>query len=144
MPIYQCSPQRGLLTEDMKAKIATAITDAHVEATGAPRVFVHVFFNEIPPGISYSAGEPDTEISGITGSIRAGRTLEQKQKLIKQIVASWTEITGQPAKHLIAGLTEIDSEVQMEYGLILPKPGDEPAWFATNAAALDGIQGTGL
>lgn len=47
-------------------------------------------------------------------------------------------------KQLIAGLTEIDSEVQMEYGLILPCPGDEPAWFADNAAALDGIQGTGL
>jgi hypothetical protein len=29
-------------------------------------------------------------------------------------------------------------------GLILPRPGDEPAWFADNAAALDGIQGTGL
>jgi phenylpyruvate tautomerase PptA (4-oxalocrotonate tautomerase family) len=51
MPIYQCAHQHGLLTGDMKAKIATAITDAHVEATGAPRVFVHVFFNEIPPGI---------------------------------------------------------------------------------------------
>jgi hypothetical protein len=59
-------------------------------------------------------------------------------------VASWTEITGQPAKQPIAGLTEIDSEVQMEYGLILPRPGDEPAWFADNAAAPDGIQGTGL
>ena len=144
MPIYQCSAQRGLLTEDMKAKVATAITEAHVDATGAPRVFVHVFFNEIPPGISYSAGEPDAKVSGITGQIRAGRTLEQKQRLIKQIVASWTEITGQPAKQLIAGLTEIDSEVQMEYGLILPKPGDEPAWFAANAGALDGISGTGL
>jgi hypothetical protein len=43
-----------------------------VEATGAPWVIVHVFFNELPPGISYSAGEPDTKISGITGSIRAG------------------------------------------------------------------------
>jgi hypothetical protein len=53
-------------------------------------------------------------------------------------VASWTEITGQPAKQLIAGLTEIDSEVQMEYGLILPRPGDEPAWFADNAAAPTG------
>ena len=51
---------------------------------------------------------------------RPGRTLEQKQKLIKQIVASWTEI-------------------QMDYGLILPRPGNEPAWFADNAAALDGI-----
>ena len=59
-------------------------------------------------------------------------------------MASWTEITGQPANQLIAGLTEIDPEVEMEYGLILPRPGDEPAWFADNAAVLDGIQGTGL
>ena len=128
----------------MKAKIATAITDAHVDATGAPRVFVHVFFNEMPPGIAYSAGEPDTKVTGITGQIRQGRTLEQKQKLIKQIVASWTEITGQSPKQVIAGLTEIDSDITMEYGLILPRPGDEPEWFAKNADALDGIQGTGL
>ena len=144
MPIYQCAHQHGLLTGDMKAKIASAITDAHVEATGAPRVFVHVFFNEMPPGIAYSAGEPDAKVTGITGQIRQGRTLEQKQKLIKQIVASWTEITGQSPKQVIAGLTEIDSDITMEYGLILPKPGDEPEWFATNADALDGIQGTGL
>ena len=144
MPIYQCSAQRGLLTGDMKAKIATAITGAHVEATGAPRVFVHVFFNELPPGIAYSAGELDTKISGIQGAIRAGRPLDVKQKLIKQISASWSEITGQPEKQLVAGLSEIDSDVSMEYGLILPHPGGESEWFATNASALDGIQGTGL
>ena len=144
MPIYQCAHQHGLLTDDMKPKIASAITDAHVEATGAPPVFVHVFFNEMPPGIAYSAGEPDAKVTGITGQIRQGRTLEQKQKLIKQIVASWTEITGQSPKQVIAGLTEIDSDISMEYGLILPKPGDEPEWFAKNADALDGIQGTGL
>jgi phenylpyruvate tautomerase PptA (4-oxalocrotonate tautomerase family) len=74
----------------------------------------------------------------------AAITDAQKQKLIKRIVASWTEITGQSAKQVIAGLTEIDSEIQMEYGLILPRPGDEPQWFADNAAALDGISGTGL
>jgi phenylpyruvate tautomerase PptA (4-oxalocrotonate tautomerase family) len=103
MPVYQCSFHHGLLTEDMKTKMAAAITDAHVEATGAPRLFVHTFFNELPPGVSYSAEGPAPKISGITGSIRAGRTLEQKQKLIKQIVASWTQITGQSAKQLIAG-----------------------------------------
>ncbi len=32
----------------------------------------------------------------------------------------------------------------MEYGLILPHPGGETEWFATNSGALDGIQGTGL
>ena len=59
-------------------------------------------------------------------------------------MASWTEITGQPAKEVIAGITEIVSETQMEYGLILPRPGDETEWFAKNADALDGISGTGL
>ena len=144
MPVYQVSYQHGRLTEDQKAKVAAAITDAHVETTGAPRIFVHTFFNELPPGISFSADGPDTTISGITGQIRAGRSLQDRQKLIKRIVASWVEITGQPAKQLIAGLTEIVSETQMEYGLILPRPGDEPAWFAENADALDGISGTGL
>jgi phenylpyruvate tautomerase PptA (4-oxalocrotonate tautomerase family) len=128
----------------MKAAIANAITDAHVEATGAPRVFVHVFFNQLPPGTSYSAGAVDGKIAGIQGAIRAGRPLEVKQKLIKRISASWCAITGQPAKQLLAGLTEIDSDVSMEYGLILPPPGDEAEWFVTNKDALDGIQGTGL
>ncbi len=144
MPIYQCSVQAGMLTDSMKAEIATAITDAHVEMTGAPRVFVHVYFNELPPGTSYSAGEVDTKISGIQGAIRAGRPLDVKQKLIKSISASWSAITGQPEKQILAGLTEIDSDVSMEYGLILPHPGGETEWFATNKDALDGIQGTGL
>jgi phenylpyruvate tautomerase PptA (4-oxalocrotonate tautomerase family) len=144
MPIYQCSAPAGMLTRAMKAEIATAITDAHVEATGAPRVFVHVFFNELPPGVAYSAGEIDTKISGIQGAIRAGRTLEVKQALIKQISAAWSKITGQPEKQVLAGLNEIDSDVTMEYGLILPHPGGETEWFAVNHDALDGIQGTGL
>ena len=144
MPIYQCAAPAGLLTHERKARIAAAITDAHVEATGAPRVFVHVFFNELPPGVAYSAGEIDNKLSGITGAIRAGRPLEVKQKLIKRISASWSEITGQSQKHLVAGLTELDPDVVMEYGLILPHPGGEKEWFANNAVALDGIQGTGM
>jgi hypothetical protein len=74
----------------------------------------------------------------------AGRPLDVKQKLIKTISASWSAITGQPEKQILAGLTEIDSDVSMEYGLILPHPGGETEWFATNKDALDGIQGTGL
>jgi hypothetical protein len=45
---------------------------------------------------------------------------------------------------VVAGLNEIDSDITMEYGLILPHPGDEPQWFLDNAEALDGISGTGL
>lgn len=57
MPIYQCAAPR-----EWKARVAAAITDAHVEATGAPRVFVHVFFNEMPPTLcslhNLQAGHP--------------------------------------------------------------------------------------
>jgi phenylpyruvate tautomerase PptA (4-oxalocrotonate tautomerase family) len=144
MPIYQVASRHGMLTPEMKQLVATAITDAHVDATGAPPVFVHVFFNEIPPGIAYSAGELDDNITGITGAIRAGRTLEQKQTLIKRINADWCRITGQSPKQVVAGLNEIDSDITMEYGLILPHPGDEPQWFVDNAESLDGISGTGL
>ncbi|POX65527.1 hypothetical protein C3481_16260, partial [Microbacterium sp. Ru50] len=62
----------------------------------------------------------------------------------KNIAASWTSITGQSPKQLIVGLNEIDSDITMEYGLILPHPGGEAEWFATHADELDGIQGTGL
>ena len=144
MPIYQCASPKGLLTEAMREKVAAAITDAHVEATGAPRSFVHVFFNELPPGAAYSAGGVDRKISGITGAIRAGRSLEVKQRLLKKIAASWSEITGQPLKEVVAGLTELDPNTVMEYGLILPRPGDEAEWFKTNADALGGIEGTGM
>ena len=63
----------GALTDAMKAQIAEAITVAHVEATGAPRAFVRVFFNELPPGSPYSGGELDTTLAWITErSVRDG------------------------------------------------------------------------
>jgi len=43
VPVYQCASPMGMIPESMKADVATAITDAHLEATGAPREFVHVF-----------------------------------------------------------------------------------------------------
>jgi phenylpyruvate tautomerase PptA (4-oxalocrotonate tautomerase family) len=144
LPIYQIASHHGLLTTEMKTEVAEAITQAHVDATGAPRSFVHVFFNEVPPGIAYSAGALDNKITGIQGAIRENRTLEQKQRLIKRIVADWSRITGQSPKEVVAGLNEIDSATSMEYGLILPPPGKEPEWFRDNAEALDGISGTGL
>jgi phenylpyruvate tautomerase PptA (4-oxalocrotonate tautomerase family) len=144
MPIYQVASQHGFLDDEKRAKIATAITNAHVEATGAPRVFVHIFFNELPPGAAYSADGLDPKITGITGNVRAGRSLEVNQKLIKTIVAQWSEITGQSPKEVVAGLNEIDSDITMEYGLILPHPGGEDEWFKKNADSLDGISGVGM
>jgi phenylpyruvate tautomerase PptA (4-oxalocrotonate tautomerase family) len=142
MPVYQCASPTEMLTESMKSQVANAITDAHVAVTGGPREFVHVFFTELPQGSAYSAGRADTKVTMITGTIRAGRTLEVKQQLIKTIAQAWSQITGQPLAHLVAAIAEIDPEVVMEYGVFLPAPGDESEWFATNSGVLQGINGT--
>ena len=139
MPAYQCASPMGMLTETMKSQVATAITDAHVAATGGPREFVHVFFTELPQGAAYSAGTPDTSVSMVTGTIRTGRSVEVKQRLIKSIAEAWTQITGQPLAHLVAAIAEIAPEVVMEYGLFLPAPENEAEWFAANHDVLQGI-----
>lgn len=138
MPIYQCASPMGMLTEAMKSQVAIAITDAHVAATGAPPEFVHVFFSELPQGSAYSAGKPDTRVSLISGTIRTGRTLEVKQQLMKTIADGWSQITGQPLAHLVAGIAEIAPEVVMEYGLFLPATGNEAEWLAANSDVLAG------
>jgi hypothetical protein len=49
----------------MKAKVAAAITDAHVEVTGAPRLLVHTFFMQQKPSLGDRVGAArDTAHSG--------------------------------------------------------------------------------
>jgi phenylpyruvate tautomerase PptA (4-oxalocrotonate tautomerase family) len=139
MPAYPCASPTGLLTEAMKSRVAIAITDAHVAATGGPREFVRVFFTELPQGAAYSAGKPDTSVSMVTGTIRTGRSVEVKQRLIKSIAEAWTQITGQPLAHLVAAIAEIAPEAVMEYGLFLPAPAGEAEWYSANSAVLHGI-----
>jgi phenylpyruvate tautomerase PptA (4-oxalocrotonate tautomerase family) len=130
-----------MLTESLKSQVANAITDAHVAVAGGPREFVHVFFTELPQGAAYSAGRPDAKVSMITGTIRAGRTVEVKQRLIKTIAEAWSQITGQPLAHLVVAIAEIIPEAVREYGVFLPAPGHETEWFAANSNALQGING---
>jgi phenylpyruvate tautomerase PptA (4-oxalocrotonate tautomerase family) len=133
MPAYHCASPMGMLTETTKLEVATAITDAHVAATGAPREFVHVYFAELPRGAAYCGGQLDIEASMVTGTVRSGRPLEINKQLIKAIADAWSQITGQPAVHLVVAIAEIEPEAVMEYGLFLPGPGDEAEWFATNS-----------
>jgi phenylpyruvate tautomerase PptA (4-oxalocrotonate tautomerase family) len=139
MPAYQCASPTGLLTEHMKSQVAKAITDAHVAVAGGPREFVHVFFTELPAGAAYTAGRPDAKASMVSGTIRAGRTVEVKQQLIKTIAESWSQISGQPLADLVVAIAEIDAEAVMEYGVFLPAPGHEAEWFAANSDVLQVI-----
>jgi phenylpyruvate tautomerase PptA (4-oxalocrotonate tautomerase family) len=86
MPVYQCFVQEGSITEPIRAEVASEITRLQVEATDAPRQFVNVVFFDIPRGHMFTAAAPSPN-SIISGTIRAGRTLEVRQQLLKGPVA---------------------------------------------------------
>ena len=65
----------------MRPQIAKEITRLHVEATNAPPSFVHVIIRDLPPGVHYTAGEPDTHTTLILGTIRGDTSLEMLQNI---------------------------------------------------------------
>jgi phenylpyruvate tautomerase PptA (4-oxalocrotonate tautomerase family) len=135
MPIYQCVTSKALSSE-LKAAIAKEITRIHVEFTAAPEPFVNVVFSELPLGSHYLGGAVRQNGTLINAIVRAGRTLETRQRLLKSISAAWSRLTGQPERNLVIRVEEADAETIMEAGLIMPRPGEEAAWMAANKAAL--------
>jgi phenylpyruvate tautomerase PptA (4-oxalocrotonate tautomerase family) len=75
----------------------------------------------------------------INALVRAGRTLETRQALLKSLSAAWSRLTGQPERNLVIRVEEADAATIMEAGLIMPQPGEEDAWFAKNKAVLGEI-----
>ena len=140
MPMYQCITPAGTVPDAVRPQIAKEITRLHVEATNAPPSFVHVIILDVPPGVHYTAGEPDTHTTLINGSLAV------RQNLMKAMSQSWFSLTGQPEEQLLIDITEVDASTVMEAGSILPQPGEEAAWFEQNRARLsalapDGIEG---
>jgi phenylpyruvate tautomerase PptA (4-oxalocrotonate tautomerase family) len=122
LPLYRCLvPSRSVRMESRQA-IARAITAAHCDATGAPAKFVHVFFFDMP--------ESDSLTVLVNGSIRAGRTDEQKQRIVAGVQAAFVQLAGVPAARTRVDLTDVPASWLMEGGRIMPEPGDEAAWLA--------------
>jgi len=70
MPIYQCISPEGLLDESQRENIAGEITRIHCDATGAPRSFVNVVFQDMPNGRVFTGASRSTH-SIVFGDIRA-------------------------------------------------------------------------
>lgn len=120
----------------MRAEIAEEITRIHTEATGAPRSFVNVVFQELPAGRIFTAGAP-APTSVIGGTIRAGRDSEVKRGMLTELSAMWERITGRSQRELLVGLTDIEADQAMEAGLLFPQPGEEAQWFEDNRERLE-------
>ena len=89
MPLYRCSVSPGLTSYEQRSRIAKEVTRIHCEITDALPIFVHTFFGEdrdgrLPPG----------KRAFLLGSIRAGRSPEQKQRLGSELTSALASILG--------------------------------------------------
>ncbi|KAL6299392.1 hypothetical protein BKA93DRAFT_807194 [Sparassis latifolia] len=85
MPTYFVYHDAGALKFEQKQSIATAIVDAHVSSTNAPRFFVKVIFRSCDQGDMFSGGVLDQSILQVVGYIRTGRDAWRRMKLAKAL-----------------------------------------------------------
>ena len=65
----------------------------------------------------------------IRADIRAGRTSDQRQRLMLCIVQAISEIAGVEESAIWVYLCNLAPDDMVEYGRVLPPPGKEQEWF---------------
>ena len=128
MPLYRCRVREGLTTLAQRSHIAKEITRIHCEITGAPPAFVHAFFAEDENGEL-----PDGKKAVVLGSIRAGRTDEQKAQLVSDMTSAVATTLGTAEDEVLVATVDIPARWVMEGGELLPEPGEEEAWLARHS-----------
>jgi phenylpyruvate tautomerase PptA (4-oxalocrotonate tautomerase family) len=132
MPTYFCTSASGRLNAEQKKKIAGEITRIHSEVTGAPSFFAQVIFHEVNPGDWFVGGRQLThEHILVYGHIRGGRAAVDKTRTIKlmaEAVALASQVKSRSAVWVY--VNELPPRQMIEFGHLLPEPGDEPGWTA--------------
>jgi phenylpyruvate tautomerase PptA (4-oxalocrotonate tautomerase family) len=129
VPTYVCVVKAGLLNNQQKQRIASAITRLHSETTGAPTWLVQVVIDESEQRQRYLGGQRAEHQIWIRGDIRFGRTKEQRQRLMLSIVQAVSEIAGLEESAIWVYLCNLAPDDMVEYGRVLPPPGKEQEWF---------------
>ena len=136
MPTFVCTVREGQLSPDQKSRIAAEVTRIHSEVTGAPTFFAQVIFEEVKPGNHFMGGVPLVHDQlydqiFVYGRVRAGRSIQEKLKMIKLMAEAVGEAAGVRKTGVWIYIAELPPRQMIEYGYVLPEPGDEEVW--TNA-----------
>ncbi|EON19517.1 4-oxalocrotonate tautomerase-like protein [Cupriavidus sp. GA3-3] len=137
MPTYVCWTKTGRLSSEQRAQIAKSVTEIHHEVGRAPRYFVQVIFNELGAQSHFIGGtEASVDQIWIRADIRSGRTQEQKDQLLMRIADEVSEIAGTSKESVWVYISDIPGPSVLEFGRILPPPGEEDTWFAALSVEL--------
>ncbi len=124
MPLYRCAVAEGLSTEAQRARIAVEVVRIHCGVTAAPPSFVHAFFAEHAPGEL-----PPGKVAFVLGSIRWGRTDEQKARIVSELTDVVADVLGRGRDEIGVATVDVPSKWNMEGGELLPEPGEEAEWL---------------
>ncbi|MEM9034569.1 MAG: hypothetical protein AAGA99_27175 [Actinomycetota bacterium] len=126
MPLYRTVVRPGLTDVDTRQAFAGDVVDVHCGATGAPPSLVHVLY------VEDDARLPDGIDALVFGTIRGGRTGDQKERITTGLTAAFAERAGISADAVGVRIADIPASYAMEDGEILPEPGspEEEAWKA--------------
>jgi phenylpyruvate tautomerase PptA (4-oxalocrotonate tautomerase family) len=119
MPLYTAITELDFVSDAIKAKIAEEITRIHSTVMKVPKSFVRVVFLSYPKHSGYAAGE-EAPIAALNCVLRSGHTVEEKTDLLKQLWATFQNLTGIATDQLAISLQEIPSSNAMEMGQIMP------------------------
>jgi phenylpyruvate tautomerase PptA (4-oxalocrotonate tautomerase family) len=129
MPTYVVTAQASRLSAVQKAAIAETITRIHNEVMAAPTYFAQVIFKSVEPGDWFMGGAPlGHETLFVHGHIRAGRSAVDRKKLVTQMAAELCKAAAMEPHSIWIYIAELPSRAMIEFGHVLPEPGDEPAW----------------
>jgi phenylpyruvate tautomerase PptA (4-oxalocrotonate tautomerase family) len=135
MPTYTVVAPAGQLDSARKARIVHHITRVHNEVTGAQTFFAQVVFQEIGAGDWFMGGAP---LAGdqvyLYGHVRGGRPKEMKNTLVLGLRDVVQEGAGVDKSKVWVYLVELPPSHMVEYGHVLPEPGEEAAWLAAMSA----------
>jgi phenylpyruvate tautomerase PptA (4-oxalocrotonate tautomerase family) len=128
MPLYRCAAREGSTTVEERAQIAKEVVRIHCDVTGAPASFVHAFFSEVA-----ASALPEGKTAFVLGTIRWGRTDEQKASIVAQLSEAMARILNVTIDEVAVVTVDVPSKWNMEGGELLPEPGEEEAWLARHA-----------
>jgi phenylpyruvate tautomerase PptA (4-oxalocrotonate tautomerase family) len=129
MPTYVCSVLENSVDERQKDAVAEAIARVHSEETGAPKFFCQIVIEEKKPTDRYLGPSRASGQIWIRGDIRAGRTERQRTQMMLRMMEEVSRITGVKKEEIWVYVCNLTPTDMVEYGHVLPKPGEETAWF---------------